>query len=71
MYAKEFLNTIQNNKKKNANAIIKDYSKNLAVGAFLGGSVGLVIALSKKKNLLMSVFIGSIIGASISKFINK
>ena len=71
MYAKQFLNKISDNKKKNANAIIKDSTKDMAIGAVVGAGVGLLIGIAKRKSLLMSTFIGSVLGAGISKFINK
>jgi uncharacterized membrane protein YeaQ/YmgE (transglycosylase-associated protein family) len=41
------------------------------VGAAIGGGVGLMIGFGRDKNLLMSAFIGAVIGGAISKIFIK
>ena len=72
MYAKSFLNTIGDTKKKDTNTIISETTKGTIVGASIGASIGLFIGFGRKQNLLLSAFIGSIIGGALSNiFINK
>jgi hypothetical protein len=72
MYAKQFLNNIGQTKKKDSNTIISDATKGTMVGATIGAGIGLFIGFGRKQNLLLSAFIGSVVGATISRvFINK
>jgi len=71
MYVKQFITNIKNVKKKDTNTILDDSTKGALVGAGIGGGIGLVIGLVKRKNILLSVFIGSIVGAGISRVIKK
>jgi hypothetical protein len=72
MYAKKFLNNVGEEKKKDANTIITEITKGTMVGATIGGGLGLLIGLTKQKNILLSVLIGSVVGGLVSKvFINK
>ena len=72
MYAKDFLNKINTIKKKDANTFLNEAAKGTMVGAIIGGGVGLFIGFSRNKSLLMSSFIGAVIGGSISRiFITK
>jgi len=72
MYAKKFLNTIGEAKQKDVNSIISDSTKGTMVGASIGAGIGLFIGFGRQKNLLMSAFIGAILGGAISRvFIKK
>jgi len=72
MYAKKFLNNIGETKAKDTNTIITDSTKGTMVGASIGAGIGLFIGFGRKQNLLMSAFIGAIIGGAISRiFIKK
>ena len=72
MYAKRFLNTIGEAKQKDVNSIISDSTKGTMVGASIGAGIGLFIGFGRQKNLLMSAFIGAILGGAISRvFIKK
>jgi hypothetical protein len=72
MYAKDFLNQLGDVKAKDTNTIISETTKGTMVGAGIGAGLGLLIGFSKEKNLLMSGFIGAVIGGSLARvFINK
>lgn len=72
MYYKKFINDIQETKKKDSNQIISETTKGTLVGAAIGAGFGVVIALGRGKNMLLSGFIGSVIGAGISRiFLTK
>jgi len=69
MYAKSFLNSVgdMKGKSKDTNNVITETTKGTMVGATIGAGIGLFIGFSKEKNLLMSAFIGAIIGGGISR----
>lgn len=68
MYAKNFLNASQTKEKvKDTNAVISEATKGTMVGAAIGAGIGLFIGFGRKKNLLMSAFVGSFIGGTISR----
>jgi len=72
MYAKDFLNQLGDVKSKDTNTIISETTKGTMVGAGIGAGLGLLIGFSKEKNLLMSGFIGAVIGGALARvFINK
>jgi uncharacterized membrane protein YeaQ/YmgE (transglycosylase-associated protein family) len=69
---KNYINNVGKTKKKDTNTILTESTKGTMVGAMVGAGVGLFIGFGRKQNLLLSAFIGSVIGASISQvFINK
>ena len=68
MYAKNFLNEIGETKRKDTNTIITETTKGTIVGAGIGAGIGLVVGFSRKKNISLSIFIGSVIGGAISRF---
>ena len=67
MYAKKFLKTIGETKAKDTNTVLSDATKGTMVGATIGAGVGLFIGFGRKKNLLMSAFVGAVIGGAISR----
>jgi uncharacterized protein YcfJ len=72
MYAKKFLNNVGEIKSKDTNTIISESTKGVITGATIGGLVGLVVGLGRKKNLLLTAFIGSLVGGSLTKiFLTK
>jgi len=71
MYAKNFLKVIGETKAKDTNTIISEQTKGTIVGAGIGGGIGLFIGFGRKKNLLLSAFIGAVIGGAISRVFIK
>jgi len=72
MYAKKFLNNVGEVKSKDTNTIISESTKGVITGSTIGGLVGLVVGLGRKKNLLLTAFIGSLVGGSLTKiFLTK
>jgi uncharacterized protein YcfJ len=71
MYAKNFLKSIEGNKKKDANTVITETTKGTVVGAAIGAGIGLFIGFGRNKNLLMSGFVGAVIGGAISRVFIK
>jgi hypothetical protein len=67
MYAKNFLNQVGEVKKKDTNTIISETTKGTMVGASIGAGLGLFIGFGRQKDLLMSAFIGAVIGGTISR----
>jgi uncharacterized protein YqgC (DUF456 family) len=72
MYAKDFLNKTISTANKDANTFLNEYAKGTMAGAAIGAGIGLFIGFGRQKNLLMSGFIGAVIGGAITRvFINK
>jgi uncharacterized membrane protein YeaQ/YmgE (transglycosylase-associated protein family) len=71
MYAKNFLKSVEGTKKKDVNAIITETTKGTMVGAAIGAGIGVFIGFGRDKNLLMSGFIGAVIGGAISRVFIK
>lgn len=71
MYAKNFLKSSQEIKKKDTNTILTETTKGTMVGAAIGAGIGLLIGFGRNKNLLMSGFIGGVIGGGISRVFIK
>lgn len=67
MYAKNFLNKVNEDKGKDTNTIINELTKGTMVGAAIGAGVGLYIGFGRQKNLLMSGFLGAILGGAVSR----
>lgn len=67
MYAKKFLKVVGESKSKDANMVLSESTKGVMVGASIGAMIGLFIGFGRKKNLLMSGFIGALIGGAVSK----
>jgi hypothetical protein len=69
MYFKKFINDVDVLKKKDTTKILSESTKGALIGAGVGGAIGLVIGAFKKKNLLFSAMIGSVLGAGMSRAI--
>ena len=67
MYAKKFLNTVSQEKSKSTTTILNDLTKGTMTGAAIGAGIGLYIGFGRQKNLLMSGFLGAILGGAISR----
>lgn len=67
MYAKKFLNAVSDEKSKNTTTVINDLTKGTMTGAAIGAGIGLYIGFGRQKNLLMSAFLGAIMGGAISR----
>ena len=72
MYFKKYLNQIGEVKNIDTNKVLGESTKGVMTGAAIGSGIGLMIGFGRKKNLLLSAFIGSSIGGLVTKvFINK
>ena len=71
MYAKSYLKAVGETKAKDTNTIISETTKGTMVGAAIGAGIGIFIGFGRKKNLLMSGFVGAIIGGAISRVFIK
>lgn len=67
MYAKNFINTIKEEKSKDTTTILNDLTKGTMTGAAIGAGIGIYIGFSKNKSLLMTGFLGAILGGAISR----
>ena len=67
MYAKKFLNAVSETKSKDTTSVINDLTKGTMTGAAIGAGVGIYIGFSRHKNILMSGFLGLILGGAISR----
>jgi len=67
MYAKKFLKAVGDVKEADTSKTLTEATKGTMVGAAIGTGIGLFIGFSRKKSLLMSGFIGAIIGGAISR----
>lgn len=71
MYAKQFISSVDNVKKKDTNSIITETTKGTMVGAAIGAGIGLFIGFGRGKSLLMSGFVGAVVGGAISRVFIK
>jgi uncharacterized protein YqgC (DUF456 family) len=71
MYAKNYLKAVGDTKAKDTNTVISETTKGTMVGAAIGAGIGIFIGFGRKKNLLMSGFVGAIIGGAISRIFIK
>ena len=72
MYFKKYLNQVGEIKAMDTNKVLNESTKGVMTGAAIGSGIGLMIGFGRKKNLLLSAFIGSVVGGIVSKvFINK
>ena len=67
MYFKNYLTQAQGIKKKSSEMIISESTKGAMTAAMVGAGVGLYVGYTREYNLLMSGFIGSLIGVVIAK----
>ena len=67
MYAKKLLNTVSETKTKDTTTILNDLTKGTMTGAAIGAGVGIYIGFSRSKNLLLTGFLGAILGGVISR----
>lgn len=70
MYAKNYLKAFSEVKKKEK-TILTEATKGTIVGSSIGAGIGLFIGFGRHKNLLMSGFIGAVIGGAISRIFIK
>lgn len=71
MYAKKYLKAVGDTKAKDTNTVISETTKGTMVGAAIGAGIGIFIGFGRKKNLLMSGFVGAVIGGAISRVFIK
>lgn len=71
MYAKNYLKAVGATKEKDTNTVISETTKGTMVGAAIGAGIGIFIGFGRQKNLLMSGFVGAIIGGAISRVFIK
>lgn len=71
MYAKQFLKAAGETKKKDAATVISESTKGTFAGAAIGTTIGLFIGFGRGSNLLISGFVGAIVGGAISKVFIK
>ena len=69
MYFKKFLTEVKQLKAQDTSKIVSDKTRGALVGAGIGGTIGIVIGLVKKKNILFSAMVGAVLGAGISRTI--
>jgi hypothetical protein len=67
MYAKKFLNAVDEKKSKDTTTVLNDLTKGTMTGAAIGAGIGLFIGFGRNKNLLMSGFLGAFMGGAISR----
>jgi hypothetical protein len=67
MYAKKFLNAVSETKSKDTTTIINDLTKGTMTGEAIGAGIGIYIGFSRSKNLLITGFLGAILGGAISR----
>ncbi len=67
MYVKDFISQVSAAKTTDSNTVLSESTKGTMVGAAIGTGIGLFIGFGRHKNLLMSGFIGGMIGGLISR----
>ena len=71
MYFKKFINETKVLKSKDTTKILSESTKGALVGAGIGGAIGITIGIIKKKNILFSAMVGSVLGAGLSRAIKS
>jgi len=69
--AKDFLDKAKKNKSQNESELLKDKSKAAITGLAIGGLAGLYIGYTRKYNILISVFLGGLVGSLITRALLK
>jgi hypothetical protein len=69
--AKDFLDKAKKNKSQNENELLKDKSKAAMTGLAIGGIAGLYVGYTRKYNILISVFLGGLIGSLLTRALLK
>ena len=69
--AKDFLNKASGNKSSNESELLKDKSKAALTGLAIGGLAGLYVGYTRKYNILISVFLGGLVGSLITRALLK
>ena len=69
--AKDFLNKASKNTSQNESELIKDKSKAAVTGLAIGGLVGLYVGYTRKYNILISVFLGGLVGSLVTRALLK
>jgi outer membrane lipoprotein SlyB len=70
MYFKKFLNEVGELKEKDTTKILSESTKGALVGAGIGGVMGLLIGIAKKKNIMFTTMLGAVLGAGMSRAIS-
>jgi len=65
--AKDFLDKAKKNKSQNESELLKDKSKAAITGLAIGGIAGLYIGYTRKYNILISVFLGGLVGSLLTR----
>ena len=71
LVAKDFLDKAKKNKSQNENELLKDKSKASMTGLAIGGLAGLYIGYTRKYNILISVFLGGLVGSLLTRALLK
>ena len=71
LVAKDFLDKAKKNKSQNENELLKDKSKAAMTGLAIGGLAGLYIGYTRKYNILISVFLGGLVGSLLTRALLK
>lgn len=69
--AKDFLDKAKKNKSQNENELLKDKSRAAMTGLAIGGIAGLYVGYTRKYNILISVFLGGLIGSLVTRALLK
>jgi|LauGreDrversion4_2_1035121.scaffolds.fasta_scaffold05180_6 LytS/YehU family sensor histidine kinase len=69
--AKDFLDKAKKNKSQNESELLKDKSKAAITGLAIGGIAGLYIGYTRKYNILISVFLGGLVGSLLTRALLK
>ena len=67
VYAKSFLNAVEENKNTSPSDAIKELTKGTALGSAIGGGIELYIGYTRKSNLLLAGFLGALAGGLVSR----
>jgi uncharacterized membrane protein len=71
MYAKAFLDKVKSSKNKTEDEWLVDKNKASMTGMVVGALLGVYIGYTRKYNLLLSTFIGGVVGSVATKILLK